>query len=67
MKHPFGCFESQSLSRSVIQSVLNRFNFLTSDRGHGSFHWSVFAKQTVEVFIAAQFPACKWSGKVISA
>jgi hypothetical protein len=46
---------------------LNRFNFLTIDRGHGSFLWNVLAKQTVEVFIAAPFPACKWSGKLSSA
>ena len=56
MKHLCGCFESQS--------VLNHSNFLIADGGHGSFLWNVLAKQTVEVFIAAPFPACRWSGKV---
>ena len=64
MKHLSGCFESQSFSWSVIQSVLNHSNFLIADCGHGSFLWNVLAKQAVEVFIAAPFPAGKWSGKV---
>ena len=64
MKHLCGCFESQSFSWSVIQSVLNHSNFLIADCGHGSFLWNVLAKQAVEVFIAAPFPAGKWSGKV---
>ena len=64
MKHLCGCFESQSFSWSVIQSVLNHSNFLISDRGHGSFLRDVLPQQPVEVFIAASLPACKWSGKV---
>ena len=64
MKHLCGCFESQSFPWSVIQSVLNHSNFLISDRGHGSFFWYVLAQQSIEVFIAASLPACKWSGKV---
>ena len=67
MKHLCGCFESQSFSWSVIQSVLNHSNFLISDCGHGSFLWNVLAKQAVEVFIAAAFPTCKGPGKVGSA
>ena len=67
MKHLCGCFESQSFSWSVIQSVLNHSNFLIADCGHGSFLWNVLAKQTFEVFIAAPFPAGKWSAKVGSA
>ena len=63
MKHLCGCFESQSFSWSVIQSVLNHFNFLISDRGHGSFFWDVLPQQSIEVFIAASLPACKWSSK----
>ena len=64
MKHLCGCFESKSFPRSVIQSVLNHSNFLIADCGHGSFFGYVLAKQAVEVFIAAPFPAGKWSGKV---
>ena len=64
MKHLCGCFETQSFSWSVIQSVLNDSNFLISDRGHGSFLGDVLAQQAVQVFIAAAFPAGKWSGKV---
>ena len=64
MKHLCGCFESQSFSWSVIQSVLNLSNFLISDCGHGSFLWNILAQQTVEIFIAAPLPAGKWSGKV---
>jgi hypothetical protein len=67
MKHLCGCFHSQSFSWSVIQSVLIHSNFLLSDRGHGSFLWNILAKQTVEVFMAAAFPAGKWSGKLGSA
>ena len=59
MKHLCGCFESQSFSWSVIQSVLNHSNFLISDRGHGSFLGDVLPQQPVEVFIAASLPACK--------
>jgi hypothetical protein len=43
---------------------LNHSNFLIADCGHGSFLWNVLAQQTVEVFIAAPFPAGKWSGKL---
>jgi hypothetical protein len=67
MQHLCGCFESQSFSWSAIQYVLNYSNFLICNRRHGSFLWNVFAKQTVEVFIAAPFLAGKWSGKVDSA
>ena len=67
MKHLCGCFETQSLSWSVIQSVLNHFNFLIADCGHGSFLWNVLAQQAVEILIAATFPAGKWSGKVSGA
>ena len=64
MKHLCGCFESQSLSRSVIQSVLNHPNFLISDPGHGSFLRDVLAQQIVEILIASKLPAGKWSGNV---
>ena len=64
MEHICGCFESQSFSGSVIQSVLNHSNFLISDRGHGSFLGDVLAQQPIEVFIAAAFPTGKGSGKV---
>ena len=64
MKHLCGCFESQSFSWSVIQSVLNHSNFLVADCGHGSSLWNVLAKQPVEVFIAPPLPTCKGSGKV---
>jgi hypothetical protein len=64
MKHLCGCFESQSFSWSVIQSVLNHSNFLIADCGHRSPLWNVLAKQVVEVFIAAALQAGKWSGKV---
>ena len=64
MKHLCGCLESQSFPWSVIQSVLNHSNFLIADCGHGSFLLNVLAKQAVEVFIAAPFLTCKWSGKV---
>ncbi len=65
MKHLCGCFKSQSFSWSAIQSVLNRSNILTSDRGHGSFLWNVLARQTVEVFIASPFPSLQmvWQSK----
>jgi hypothetical protein len=64
MKHLCGCFETQSLSWSVIQSVLNHFNFLIADCGHRSFLGDILAQQTVEILIAATLPAGKWSGKV---
>ena len=64
MKHLCGCFETQSLSWSVIQSVLNHLYFLIADCGHGSFLGDILAQQTVEILIAATLPAGKWSGKV---
>ena len=64
MKELCGCFEPQSLSRSVIQSVINNFNFLISDRGHESFFGDVLAQQNFEILIASALPAGKWSGKV---
>lgn len=64
MKHLRGCFESQSFSWSVIQSVSNHSNFLISNHGHGSFLRDVLPQQPVEVFIAASLSACKRSGKV---
>mgnify|MGYP003329294827 FL=1 len=67
MEHLCGCFESQSFSRSVIQSVLNHSNFLICNRRHGSFLGDVLAQQAVEVLIAASLPASKWSGKVSGA
>ncbi len=67
MEHLRGCYESQSLSRSVIQSVLNHFNFLISYPGHGSFLRGVLAQQNVKILIAALLQAGKWSGKVGSA
>ena len=64
MKHLCGCFESQSFSGSVIQSVLNHSNFLICNRRHGSFLRDVLAQQPIEVFIASSLPAGEWSGKV---
>ena len=67
MEHLCGCFEPQSFSGSVIQSVLNHSNFLITSRRHGSLLWDVLPQQSVEILIAASLPTSKWPGKVSSA
>jgi len=64
MEHLCGCFEPQSFSGSVIQSVLNHSNFLITNRRHGSLLWNVLAQQPIKVLIAASLPTGKWSCKV---
>jgi len=59
-----GVFNSNLFLGLFIQSFLIHFNFLISDRGHGSFLGDVLAQKTVVILIASTLPAGKWSGKV---
>ena len=67
MKHLCGCFETQSLSWSVIQSVLNHCNFLLINRIHQSLFRHILTQQTIKVLVGAPLPTCKGSGKLASA
>lgn len=67
MKHLCGCFETQSLSWSVIQSVLNHCNFLLINRIHQSLFRHILTQQAIKVLVGALLPTCKGSGKVASA
>lgn len=64
MKHLVGCFESEPLSRPVIQSVLDHSQLFIRDGLQGPFLRDVLAQQPIEVFVAASLPAAIRVGKV---
>ena len=64
MKHLVGCLESEPLSRSVIQSVLDHSQLFIRHGFHAPLLWDVLAQQPIEVLVAAALPAAIRIGKV---